>query len=140
MNTDFSRWANVGDRALAPSRRTTGGLEHIFAGVGALCDVRFSDNAVATAPVGSYRPNPFGLHDMIGNVWEWCSDWYEKGYYSGSPASDPQGPSSGSSRVLRGGSWGALAGGCRSASRRSYGPADTDHHHGRFGLRVVAGL
>jgi formylglycine-generating enzyme required for sulfatase activity len=58
-----------------------------------------------TARVGSYPPNAFGLYDMTGNVWEWCSDLFKDSYYSESPQSNPKGPEDGNSRVMRGGAW-----------------------------------
>ena len=64
-----------------------------------------SDGFPFTAPVGSYPPNAFGLHDMIGNAWEWVADWYGENYYARSPVDDPQGPAEGTVRVRRGGSW-----------------------------------
>jgi serine/threonine-protein kinase len=70
-------------------------------------DSAFNDGYGYTAPVGSYRDgaSPYGALDMMGNVWEWVSDWYSESYYSESPAKDPQGPSSGTQRVMRGGAW-----------------------------------
>jgi formylglycine-generating enzyme required for sulfatase activity/serine/threonine protein kinase len=67
------------------------------------------------------KPNPLGLFDIHGNVWEWCSGWY--GDYGSGALTDPQGPSGGSGRVLRGGGWGRSAGYCRSANRFRVGPS-----------------
>ena len=64
-----------------------------------------SDGHSFTAPVGSFAPNAFGLHDMLGNAWEWVSDWYGDHYYAVSPPRDPTGPAGGNVRVRRGGSW-----------------------------------
>ena len=65
-----------------------------------------------TVRVGNYEPNAWGLYDMYGNVWEWCSDWL--GDYPTGPQTNPQGPSTGTVRVLRGGSWYSYAAYCRS--------------------------
>ncbi|MDR7095583.1 formylglycine-generating enzyme family protein [Hydrogenophaga laconesensis] len=64
-----------------------------------------NDGHAFTAPVGSYAPNAFGLHDMHGNVWEWVSDWHGDDYYAQSPEVDPSGPAEGAVKVRRGGSW-----------------------------------
>lgn len=65
----------------------------------------YDDGYVFTSPVGSFRPNEFGLFDMTGNVWEWVSDLYDKTYYSKSPKQNPKGPENGTHRIARGGSW-----------------------------------
>jgi hypothetical protein len=85
-----------------------------------------------TTTVGSYAANAWGLHDMHGNVWEWCRDWYET-YPTGSVI-DPQGAPSGSGRVFRGGCWYFKGWSCRSALRGHNGPT---HMSERLGFRVV---
>lgn len=83
--------------------------------------------------VGQKEPNAWGLYDMHGNVWEWVQDWYAYSYNS-SPRVDPPGPSSGSSRVIRGGGFGNAAQGVRSASRDNYSPAD---RYAVIGMRLL---
>jgi len=85
---------------------------------------------------GRKQPNPFGLYDMHGNVFEWCQDWWVSPY-DRDDAKDPQGPKVGAHRVLRGGGWECDAAGCRSAFRYGYSPNDRRSCNG-FGLRLAA--
>ncbi|MGQ9655546.1 MAG: formylglycine-generating enzyme family protein [Thermodesulfobacteriota bacterium] len=84
------------------------------------------------APVASYPPNPWGVFDMHGNVWEWCEDWYAP--YPQGEVSDPKGPGSGEMKVRRGGSWFKFGTFCRSANRNFAHPAN---RYSTTGLRLV---
>lgn len=86
-----------------------------------------------THPVGQLAPNAWGLHDMLGNVWEWVADWQGR-YESGVVVLDPVGPERGRSRVLRGGSWNNAAAFVRVANRHDYQP---DYRSGAVGFRVA---
>ncbi|HZZ80056.1 MAG TPA: formylglycine-generating enzyme family protein [Gemmataceae bacterium] len=85
-------------------------------------------NRQKTTPVGSFPANAWGLHDMHGNVWQWCQDWH--GGYAAKDVIDPQGPKSGKNRVLRGGSWGSHPIFCRSANRNFAAPDTRTEYYG----------
>jgi uncharacterized protein (TIGR02996 family) len=89
---------------------------------------------------GRYPANAFGLYDMHGNVWEWCSDWYGYGFYSQSRKRDPAGPEHGNGRVLRGGSWYNQARDCRCALRRCGHPSFSRYQDGNTGFRLALSI
>lgn len=91
-----------------------------------------------TAPVGSFAANGYGLFDTVGNVWEWCNDWYDSSYYDSSPAGDPTGPASGSERVSRGGGWTSTALYARTSVREAYAPNSRHHFMGFRAARSIA--
>jgi formylglycine-generating enzyme required for sulfatase activity len=111
-------------------------LDRIMAWLG----ISSAKKTIQTTPAGSFPPNGFGLYDMHGNVFEWCSDWHDDSYanlpagQAGAKNQDPTGPDSGSQRVLRGGGWSGDPQFCRSANRTR---GDPDGRNGDDGFRVV---
>jgi len=92
------------------------------------------------APVESFSPNGYGLYDVAGNAWEWCSDWYADDYYDSSPESEPTGPEAGEERVIRGGSWMCAENFCTNyrVAARSHSTPETGLNN--LGFRCVKDL
>jgi len=116
-------WANAADQSLQKKFPNAPAWMNFFS---------WDDGFVFTAPVGSFKPNAFGLYDMIGNAGQWCADRYGK--YKEGAATDPTGADTGDRRVVRGGSWDGGPSVCRSAYRMNYfSPVGL----GGYGFRVV---
>ena len=97
-------------------------------------DRQYPDTRAGTRRVAQKSANPFGLHDMLGNVWEWCADWSVP--YTEEFAIDPMGSKRGTRRILRGGSWHDGAGYVRAASRYAF---DSGYRYGYIGFRLARG-
>jgi formylglycine-generating enzyme required for sulfatase activity len=108
---DGQGWANVGDQTYKNSIDNAPANAVYF---------NWDDGYAFTSPVGMYKPNAFGLYDMIGNVWEWCADWYAP--FTKDPVTDPMGPPTGKNKVAHGGSYIDPPKMCRCAARGKDGP------------------
>jgi formylglycine-generating enzyme required for sulfatase activity len=96
-----------------------------------------ADGYAGAAPVDAYGANGFGLHNMTGNVWEWCADWFDPYYYGASPLEDPPGPPRGTHRVMRGGSYLCHESYCNRYRVDARSANEPDSSTGNLGFRVV---
>ena len=135
--TNTPWWTGVEPKGLAVAGNTADGSLRLKV-PRAQWAAGWDDGFPFLAPVGSFGANPFGLHDVHGNVWEWCLDWYGADFYAKSPRDDPQGPATGTFRTIRGGGWWNDSAQNRSAQRIYFEP--TFRYCLLSGFRVVREL